>query len=392
MKAFIFLLFAICSSLILVSGCSDDPTDIGLGILPPQDTVRTETREFFATSDTTFRERINGASGRLLVGKYQDISTPQDIEARTLLEFDGVPIFTPGTIIDSAFITLTIDYRFEDSTGSFGLIAYKRAPSWSADPKVFNWDSVSASLTEPVGTFLTTTITPGDTTIRFALDTAVIREWSLTTGGLGSIVLVPTVTTGLVLGFRDVIPILSADTRPLLTISYRDSIDTTKTFSLRDARAMFVADASPPPQNGDRMTLQSGVVFRSRIRFDSLTIPPKASITKAILQVTIDEAHSFTNSFTRDSILVYLLKGGTYPFDSISLGTLLSPKNAAPRKIYQADVKNIVQQWVGKQPNYGIALRAFNELTSVDRFEVNGILGVPVEFQPKLTVTYTLFP
>jgi hypothetical protein len=398
MKALIFSLLTVCSALILTSGCSDDPTDVGAGVLPSQDTVTTRTLVFYAASDTTFRKRIDGIYGRLLAGKYRDLVTPQDIEARTLLEFSGVPIFKSGVIIDSAFITLTVDYRFGDTTGQYGFTAYKRAPSWSEDPKAFNWDSVSQLPADPVGTFLAPSIAPTDTFIRFALDTALIRAWSKTTGGLGSVLLVPSLTTGFVLGFGDVVTTIS-DNRPQLTVMYHDSADTAITFSQRVSRSMFVADATPPPQPGDRMTLQSGVVYRSRLLFDSLsipldtlTIPAKASITKATLEVTVDQAHSFFNSLTRDSMIVYILKGSTYPFDSVSLGTVLSPVNQAPQKLYRADVKNIVQQWVGKQPNYGFALRAFNELTSLDRFSVNGIQGIPVEFQPKLTVTYTLFP
>ncbi len=97
------ILFLVVSSFI---GCSDDPTDLGRGLLPPQDTLRIESREFTSTYDTSFLVRIAPNAGRLLIGKHDDL------EAASIVQFGGIPNFTSSQRIDSAVITFSINYFF----------------------------------------------------------------------------------------------------------------------------------------------------------------------------------------------------------------------------------------------------------------------------------------
>lgn len=370
---------AALAALLLAAGCSQEPSDVGIGALIPSDTLQRFTREFQATADTTFLARINGAAGRLLQG------TSGDLEARTMMEFSGVAGFSSGTVIDSAFVRMAVEYRFGDSTGEFDFTTYPMTKPWTSDQKVFNWDSAAVSYNSltPAGSFLTT-LNPSDTTIRFGIDTSVIRGWWQNSAGIGSIILVPGVSTTAILGFSNTVTLL-ADSRPQLEIYFHDTtfVDT---LVLRAARAMFVGNASPAVPAGE-MVLQSGVVYRDRLRFDSLSLPPKASITVATLRVTVDPANSIRNGSTRDSLTVLLLRGATFPYDTVALGTLLKPAGA---NVYQGDVKDIVQQWVEKQANVGFVLRSLTEQTTIDRWAIYG--AGSAAFRPKLTVTYTVFP
>jgi len=381
-KLFSLLSGSIALLLIMVFGCSEDPSDVGVGLLAPQDTLHIESRELSATHDTTFQKRIIGSAGRLLIGKYNDL------EAASVVEFSGIPTFAAGVIIDSAIITLRVNYSFRDSSGIYGVAAYNMLNTWNA--ATFTWDSLAgAHNNTSAGTFARS-ITPQDTTIRLPIDTALIRTWSQTSTGSLALLSAPNVIgMNLVMGFSNVY-LVDNDTRPKLTISYHDSADTTLTLDNRASRAIFVANttASPPPQS---VMLQAGVAYLGVVKFDSLAVPPNVSITKATLELTVDQTSSLTNNFSRDSLIVYLSRKDALPYDSLVLGTVCSPAVSGSEKKFVADVKNIVQQWIGNEPNLGIVVQTYGQYTTLDRFVVYGS-GAPAALRPKLKITYTMFP
>jgi hypothetical protein len=61
------------------------------------------------------------------------------------------------------------------------------------------------------------------------------------------------------------------------------------------------------------------------------------------------------------------------------------------QKSYRANVKNIVQQWLTREHNNGLAVHAYSEFTTLDRFALYGA-DAPANLRPTLTVSYTLFP
>ncbi|TLY33317.1 MAG: hypothetical protein E6K56_01210 [Ignavibacteria bacterium] len=200
--------------------------------------------------------------------------------------------------------------------------------------------------------------------------------------------LIPSLTTGLVLGFSN--STISGDIRPLLTISYRDTADTTVALTARASRAIFVANATlpSPPQV---TFIQAGVRYSGLLRFDSLAIPPRASVLKAYLEVSVDQPSSFINGFSRDSLIALLSRKNLYPYDSLALPTICSPEIVGTQKSYRGDVTNIVQQWIGREPNNGFVLRAYGDFTTLDRFAVYGPAAAAT-LRPKLTVSYTVLP
>ncbi len=364
--------------ILLPSGCSEDPGEVGRGLLTDQDTLHLETREITASSASNFLNRINGNSGRALAG------LSQDLEARAIMQFPGIPAFGAGVKIDSATVFLRIEYRFKDTTGEFGLTAHNMLHSWNATS--FTWDSVAGSYDiANAGTFVTT-ITGSDTAVSIHLDSALIRQWS--TAGSGSIMLIPSLTTRLVLGFSN--STIAGDTRPLLTVSYRDTADTTVALTARSSQAVFVANASlpSPPQV---TFIQAGVRYSGLLRFDSLPIPPRVSVLKAYLEVSVDQSASFINGFSRDSLIAFLSRKDVYPYDSLAFPTICSPGIFGTRKSYRGDVTNIVQQWIGREPNNGFVLRSYGDFTTLDRFAIYGPAAA-ADLRPKLTVSYTVLP
>ncbi|MBI1804029.1 MAG: DNRLRE domain-containing protein [Ignavibacteriae bacterium] len=375
-----FCSFAMLVVVSFLAGCSDEPTDVGRGLIPPQDTLRIEAREFASTYDTTFLVRIAPNAGRLLIGKHDDI------EAASIVEFGGVPNFTASQRIDSAVIAFSINYFFVDSSGPFGMNAYKVTNSWSASS--FLWDSLATFSTDTVVGFFAATISPRDSVIRLKVDTSLIRSWGAT--GSGSLALRAAnnvVGMNLVLGFLNYI---GTSLRPELTISYRDTADTTIQIKSTAQRAISVVHSTPLTQS-NLMTLQSGTTTRGIVRFDSLAIPPKASITDARLILSLDPGSSLLNNHSRDSLIAYFLRGTTFPYDTVALASICSPISENGQKKYSADVKTIVQQWIAGRPNYGFILHTYGEFSSLDRFGLYNTQAIPA-LRPRLRVTYTVFP
>jgi hypothetical protein len=379
-----FPLFLISSVIlfVLMFGCSEEPKDVGAGLLAPQDTLHIASRELSATRDTTFQKRIIGNSGRLLVGKSNNL------EATSLVQFSSIPAFPVGAIIDSAIVTLRVNYSFQDTTGLFGIDAHNMLKTWSAT--TFTWDSLANSYDNAIAGQDIRSFTPQDTMIQFHLDTALIRIWSV--AGTGSLALTNSpgvIGMNLVLGFSNIIYV-DTDTRPKLTISYHDIADTTISVEYRSSQAIFVANiySTPFPHS---VLIQAGVATLGVIKFDSLALPPKVSITQATLELTIDQSTSITNHFTRDSLIVYLSRKDALPYDSLILATVCSPVIVGAEKKYIGDVTNIVQRWIGNEPNLGIVVQPYGEFTTLDRFLVHGA-GGPAALWPKLKITYTMFP
>ena len=375
-RGFLISVFTVTLALFL-TGCSDDPNLVGLGVLPPQDSLQILARETFATADTTIFSRVVGGSSTLLLGTYETL------EARTLLAFSGISAIPQTAVLDSARLTFRINYRFKDSSGTVGIEAHRFRRAFSGS--TFTWDTAAASgaYSDTVSGALLQTVSPQDSVISVRIDTALIRQWI--SADLGYLILFPTGNT--VIGISP-INNTTGDFRPQLKV-YSNGNDTTPS-SFRMSSGVFVANGTVPAVAGG-VTVQSGIAYRGIIRFDSLTIPKRVSVTQAILEIAVDTVASLMNSYSDDNVIAYLLRKNVAPYDSLAIGTKCTPGLSGTQKVYRADVKAIVQQWLLREPNYGFLIRASGELSTFDRFVLYGSAASPA-LRPKLTITYTVIP
>jgi hypothetical protein len=364
--------------LIVLFGCSNDPNSTGYSLLPSQDSLQVLSRTFYATGDTTFRARISAVSQTILVGQSQGL------EADAILRFGGLASIPATSILDSARLNLHINYRFKDSTGNFGL-EVRRMTRTITSP---TWDSLSIPgiYSDTISGRLLVAFSPLDTLLSIPIDTALVRLWMGSNGG--SVLLLPTAT--IVLGLSYTIT-TALDGRPELAVTYHSATGTTApVFSVRSTSGSFAADGNLPLA-ANRTVVQSGIVDRSIVRFDSLRIPLRSSVVQAFLRIAVDTAASLTNTYTRDNVFASLMRKNVYPYDSLALTTTMSSVTENGQKYYQADVRPIVQQWLLHAPNYGLQLKAAGETTTFDRFVLYGT-GVDSTLTPRLVVTYTLLP
>ncbi len=366
--------------LLIITSCSDDPSDVGKGTVSSNDGLKVDSAVAYANRDTSFLYEVIG-TGNSLVG-YD-----QGIEVRTLMQFTGFTAIPTTVTVDSAVVTFPIDFKFLDSIGTIGFEVHEMLNTWSQS--TFKWDSVSVAgeyNTTPSSTFLGN-IVPGDSTIQFHIDQLVSKWIQAGTDAPDGMMLIPSsISSSLVVGSLNNLLI---ETRPHVVVYYRNGADTDQTSTFYTGQRTFTAN-SPQPVMAGRLFAQSGIAFRTHVLFDSLRIPSKASINRAILTVSFDGLNSEVNQYTRDSLLVSLERKNVYPFDSLAYTTICTPTTNGTQKIYQANVTQLVQAWTSREPNYGILLRTFDENANVERFALYGSLS-PQALRPKLVVTFTTF-
>ncbi len=384
-KVFYLPLFlAVC----LFLSCSDDPNEVGIHMLPPQDMLNIDSVVTYATSDTTYLSRTTGSSTRLLIGSYRDHIPNIYLKSRMLLQFSGFTRVLSTATVDSAVLSFTINYRFKDSAGVLGFDVHKMLHYWNE--RTFTWDSSTVPgryRTAPDTTFLQP-ISVHDSTIRLRIDTLVQGWISSGTNTPEGLILIPdTISSNIVLGMSN-----DPAAFPVLTIAYHNVSDTTVKLILYPTQSMFVADG-PIPASPTLRYIQSGVAFRELLRFDSLftRLPSRVSILSARLEIATDTGTSLFNNVSQDSILTYMARDNTLPYDTLAFGTLCQPSLDGAQKIFQADIKNIIQQWATNSPNRGIVLRTYNEFFTLDRVALYKAYPLSPR-TPKIKILYTILP
>ncbi len=370
-----FLLLIVC-----LWGCSDDPGEVGKGLLSVNDFLKIDSLTITAIRDTTFRARITGVASTM-VGEFQDI------EARAVIGYSGFNSVPATATVDSAILNVVTRYKFQDSTGTVGFEVHEMNITWSES--TIGWDTLQAA-----GTYQSViqggtvkNISPGDTSIQVRID-SLVRRWVQTgVNAPNGILLIPSTFSSTIIVGSNSSSVL--ENRPSITVYYHDAADTTIKLLLYSSQRAFVGNSNQPLAAGTIFT-QSGVSYRSRVEFDSLKLPAKASISSAIVEFSLANSSSLFNQSSRDSIVVHLLRKNYSPFDSLAFATICSPGLNGAQKVYRATITPIVQEWITREPNYGLVVRSYGEFLNFDRFALYGSAAAAA-LRPKLIVTYTVF-
>jgi hypothetical protein len=251
--------------------CSEEPTDQNSPSPPvelPGITIHDTT--IVAQGDSTFKKYIAMGGINNLVG------TADGYTALSVIEFYPSSLYLRDTVnVLSATLTLRLTYRQGDAAAPFSFDVYRVSRSWS--PTSLTWDSVQTGFYDAStkrGTFYGT-ITADTAFISLALDTAMVREWLSTTATADlryGIILVPTSSSS-IRGFNQFNARDSVSWYPTLEVIAANTSGTTlDTATYRSGMATFVGDVTLPNTPGI-ISVQAGVVYRSRLQFDVSFIP-----------------------------------------------------------------------------------------------------------------------
>ncbi|MBI5022468.1 MAG: DNRLRE domain-containing protein [Ignavibacteriales bacterium] len=377
---YIFILAIIIAG--ILPGCSDDPGILGTGMISPYDTLSVATTELFSTADTSFLYRFSGTS-HIMVGKYS--TGGSNIESRGLMQFSEITSVPDSAIIDTAYVTLNLNYSVPDTIGNIRFGIYEMNVNW--DQSTFLWDSLDGSYNPTVKYDFQQSFT-GLKNINIPIDSLAEKWVRNKIDKPNGILLVPGLDgSDIIIGSRF---LTLADKSPKLTIAYHITGDTIKHFIKNAVQTTFVSNAAIPIVD-TTILVQSGIGYRGKIQFNLNSLPKHISITRAILELSSDTSDPLSISRTHDSLLVHLIRKNYYPFDSTALGTLCSPVIKNGYKIYRADIKTIVQSWLVREPNHGLLIRPYSENYSFDHFSIFNNKAAS-QLKPKLSIIYTKLP
>lgn len=368
--------FIALTSLFFFSTCTEDPSSVGSFLLPTD--IRVASVVLSADSTATYRSPISGASSTLLLGIFQST-----VESRLLLQFE-IPQGFPDTLVVSASLKLKPRYWFQDSIGTLAFTVHKISIPWDKFKITFADTGLYESTVR--GSDLRT-MSPRETVL-VSIDTSLVREWLRTPSLSYGIFLKPTTASTVVYGFTSILDLFT-DERPELIVRYTvpDTTQRLDSLILRTTQNAFVANAPQPPPSSDIMFIQAGVADRGFMQFPVDSILRSASITSASLEFRRNSALSVRNELSIDSILVQILLG---PDSLGGASARAEPLPSENDSVFKADIRSIVQQWVTGKPNYGIALRAFGEFSTLDRFAVYGRTSPDTASRPVLRITYSI--
>ncbi|MBI5476384.1 MAG: DNRLRE domain-containing protein [Ignavibacteriales bacterium] len=383
MKNLLFLIIVIPILIPFISGCSNEPGKVGVGLVSPSDTLSVTTLELNSYADSSFVYRYSGTP-HIFVGKYSASGTA--IESNGLLQFSGLTNVPDSALIDSAYITLHLNYAYPDTIGDIRFGIYEMIKGWNQS--TFTWDSLADSY-DPTAKYAFQNSFTGLRSINIPIDSLVHKWVKNKTNSPNGILLKPALDgSNVIVGTR----INSfVDTISSLTVAYRiPGDDSIKHFSTNAVQSTFVSNGNLI-QEETKILVQGSIGQRGRLLFDLSMLPKRISITRAIIQLTTDTTYPLANIHTHDSLIVHLIRKSVYPYDSTALGTLCVPSIKDGQKIYTADIKSIVQTWLVREPNNGLLIRPYSENYSFDQFAIFNNKS-EWKLQPKLFIIYTILP
>jgi hypothetical protein len=389
----VYLFFTIALS-IIINGCADNPSSLGLNFLKPGDT--TSVKIFDSRIDSmpiTFkntRKYINtSSSNNLITGQTGSYNS------KALIKFTSIDSHHDSATVNSATLTLKYkNYYFPISSAdslaqvSFDVFTVQQNINYTN----FIVDSVTSTTfgTTSQGTY-TGTPTADSQAITINLNTSMVKDWlsyaansnyPVVNNGL---VLIPNPSSAVLKAFYS--SALSTDIRPTLTIVATKN-GVTDTLITRDGQSVSLVTATLA-KGIESFPIQAGIAYWEIMKFDLSKLPPTATINDVQLYLTLDSANSkFTSQTTQTIIPAYItdtaglvLEGlpNTYNGNPVSTGSSL----------YSFRIIYPFQRWLQGQTNYGIVLRPYNQNTNLDLFYFYNSSASDPNKRPRVVIKYT---
>jgi hypothetical protein len=398
-KALVFAALIICFIGISVytSGCADEPSSLGLNMIPPGDT--SSVRIFDSYIDTMVITAINhrkltntSGSGNLMVGKTAAY------DSKGLLQFYGLDTGYTTWLVNSA--TLTLKYRnyyfpssHSDSLGQIGFDVYKITKGLNLS--TITLDSVNSSTFGTVSQGNYTGFPTADTQIvDISLNTQMVKDWLINAKDTGyanknyGIVLSPSSASTVIKGFYSA-SYNNNDLKPELKIilSKNNVFDTLK----YDATASTSLANTTISQTSELFYLQCGVSYIETMKFDMSKIPSNATINDVQLYLTLDSAASILSPSQASKIIgaerITDTAAGIVTDNIAYNSTIISGKYVI--RLISGFTPSPFQRWLLGEPNYGIYLRPSTIQLNLDMYAFYNTTASDPATRPRIVIKYT---
>ncbi len=377
---------------VLLSACSDDPTEQNALLTPQLPFVEMAVREttIVATGGSTFKQFTAMNSTVNLVGRSGKYT------ASTVLAFYASYFPNRDTVnVISATLYLRGASFYGDSTGQLAFTVHRLNHTWNQG--TLTWDSVQTDFYDPsvIRGNYSGRIGLDTEKVAIDLDTAMAREWMVTPTSTDftlryGIILVPTASATVVRGFQSFENDSTAwvPSVRLICSNLAGTVIDTVTYSL--GVDTFVGNVDGLDSDPKLDYLQAGIVYRSIMNFDVSLLPKGAIVNNALLTLHRDPATSWLNRFAGDTaVAVHVMQGTTTTsaFEATSATARIVPGSATT---YTANITHAVQSWV-RGPNDGLLLRTdgAREFHSFDLVTVYNYLADSTRV-PRLKIIYSV--
>jgi hypothetical protein len=381
----LFLIFS--ASLVILSSCENNPGDVGLSFISPNDTTgvkyldsETDSMEI---SSSSYRIPVNTyASSTMLIGKYEQY------ESKTILKFRDIPGDYDSSVVVSATLVLkNNNYYYVNKTGTTAFNVFK--VNQNLNLTKITIDSITSSTigTTPLGFY--SGAVPDSQTISVAIDNQTVKNWLEAAADTSypeknyGVMLQPTSASNTIKGFysyanaAELVPYLSV-------VKTKNGVTDTVKLSLSESVSLSDAPASVIPQ--DRMLVQNGIAYRSSLTFDLSKLPSNVIINNATLKFTLDSKLSYLSESGVKTMIVGLVNDTANYGDTLFVNAFLRDSIT-----YSVSLNQIFQTWnSGNLPNLGVSLRGFYELQNLDKFVMYSPAVSDTTKRPRLKIYYTL--
>lgn len=375
-------------------GCTEDPSDVGLGVLPTGDLPVFFVDTLAAQSVGTTRSIPLTARADADVGPWYPqhlfVGGIQTLVAGSFIRFQQLPDSLVGVSVDAADLVLVRTFGTGDTSLAPVFTMHRPLRPWYGDS--LTADSLTlqpgvyvdnAPLPAGVGTGTAETLG-----VAFPLDTALVRQWFTTvvdsgTSNLG--VYLRGTSNGVIQGFASFLT-LSSNSQPRLRVQYRkNGVSSTVVISAGISRYLASLPSSDLVVDPSKVYVQSGVGYRGLVTFNMSSLPRPVSVSNAIVEVTLDSVASRISRPPDSLLALFVTSDGTMLKAS---AVASSRQHLNGRPVYAFRLPAFAQQWLSSGTPATVALAGYAENASLNRFVLYGPSAAAGQ-APRLILTYS---
>lgn len=388
--------------------CNEDPTSLGF----PIDTLQIYSissldEEIIVNSENQI-VRLEAMYGKTFsyLGKYKDMTAISFIRYKTFP--DSLSYVDESKIVSAKLRMKPTRYAFGDTTS--GILSFDIYELQKPFTNATKWEDIYPNgnggdensdffKKDKIGSF-NGKITLKDTIDEFRVDISkkLIIDWLRFSEKKEespfsySYALIPNSSSTFISKILNVNTTLKFDTEIELIYNHKDNrLDTIKL----PTSTYSTYFNSNKIEDENKIVIQGGVAYRSKINFDLSKLPEKSSIVKAQLELHVIDEECIYGNWSKDTTLVASM-------DSIISQSYSTPyaavRESNSTKYVFPSISSAIQTWNIKDGKGSLTIyanrngNAFEEYNNLDRYVFHGTKSKDITKRPKLVVFYTKRP